>query len=133
MGLQKLNSRVTGGVSDPSLTEREVVRRYLGDPIVTMESPDEKTRHTAGVTKMNILPDGTVTPCVFIPFPYGNVRKETLKNIWKRMAEFNQTCKPAGKCPLCDLEFREKLFPKNIWAERSSTGEIEITRPAFDG
>lgn len=93
------------------IDERERVRGYLADPIVTMESPDEKTRCTAAVTKMNILPDGVVTPCVFVPFWYGNVREEPLNEIWERMAEFDRSNKPAGKCPLCDPEFYHRLFP----------------------
>ena len=94
-----------------ALEEREKVRRYLADAIVTMESPEEKTRCTAAVTKMNILPDGAVTPCVFIPFSYGSIRKDSLKEVWKRMAEFDRIAKPAGKCPLSDPEFSGRIFP----------------------
>ena len=49
-----------------SLEEREKVRELNADPIVTMESPREGTRCTAAVTKLNILPDGRVTPCVLV-------------------------------------------------------------------
>lgn len=93
-----------------TLEERETVRQYLKDPIVTMEAPSERTCCTAAVTKINILPDGKATPCVFVPLSYGNIRKETLKQIWNRMAEFDKCCKPAGKCPMCDEEFRTKIL-----------------------
>jgi MoaA/NifB/PqqE/SkfB family radical SAM enzyme len=101
-----------------SLREREMVREYLSDPIVTMESPNEKTRCLAAASKLNILPAGEVTPCVFIPAPYGNVRKENLKSIWKRMSEFDRTCKPSGKCALCDEKFREKFLAEKSPARR---------------
>ncbi len=89
--------------------ERERVRRYLKDPIVTMESPHERIRCTAAVTKMNIQPNGTVTPCVFIPLSYGNIREERLTSIWKRMVEFDRSCKPDGKCPFCDPVVRDRM------------------------
>lgn len=100
-----------------SKEERELVRRYLLDPIVTMESPHEKTRCTAAVTKMNILPDGVVTPCVFIPSSYGNLRHEPLKEIWKRMAEFDRIKKPNGRCPMSDPKFCARAFPEIFGAE----------------
>ncbi len=96
--------------------ERERVRQYLNDPIVTMESQKEGTRCTAAVTKLNILPDGAVTPCVFVPKDYGNIRKDSLESIWERMTEFDRLCKPKGQCPMCDREFRRKLL-----AEPAST------------
>jgi MoaA/NifB/PqqE/SkfB family radical SAM enzyme len=90
--------------------ERERVRKLLSKPIVTMESPFEKAGCTAAVTKFNILPDGNVTPCVFVPLSYGNIHEEPLKDIWKRMSEFDRCCKPAGKCPMCNAEFRAKVL-----------------------
>jgi MoaA/NifB/PqqE/SkfB family radical SAM enzyme len=90
--------------------EREYVRRLLKDPIVTLESPFEKSRCKAAVTKMNILPDGDVTPCVFVPRAYGNVREDSLKETWKRMKEFDSLCKPNGKCPMCNEKFRNLLL-----------------------
>ena len=90
--------------------ERQKVRKLLSDPLVTMESPKENTRCTAAVTKVNVMPDGSVTPCVFVPMGYGNVRQERLGAIWKRMAEFDSMWKPAGQCPMCDEAFREKIL-----------------------
>lgn len=93
-----------------TLEEREMVRGYLADPIVTMESPKESTRCTAAVTKINVLPNGIVTPCVFVPLAYGNVRQESLERIWMRMGEFDRKFKPRGKCPMCDQEFRDSIL-----------------------
>jgi MoaA/NifB/PqqE/SkfB family radical SAM enzyme len=104
-----------GGLLDASneilsLGEREKVRELNADPIVTMESPKEGTRCTAAVTKLNILPDGRVTPCVFVPRSYGNIRNQSLKNIWAKMVEFDKMWKPSGYCPFCDEEFRKRLL-----------------------
>jgi radical SAM protein with 4Fe4S-binding SPASM domain len=83
-----------------------------------MESPDEKTRCTAAVTKLNVQPNGAVTPCVFVPSSYGNVRYEPLKQIWNRMAEFDRIHKPAGKCPMSDPGFCASVLPMAEQHER---------------
>ena len=93
-----------------NLEERERVRELLDDPIVTLESPKEKTRCTAAVTKLNVLPDGEVTPCVFVPRSYGNIRDVPLRDIWAKLAEFDKMWKHSGQCPFCDDEFRERLL-----------------------
>ncbi len=119
-----------------SQQERQMVRKLLSDPLVTLESPKENTRCTAAVTKVNVMPDGNVTPCVFVPMSYGNVRQERLASIWKRMAEFDSMWKPDGQCPMCDEAFREKimessrlfpvlrpdLVPRPIFARVQKTG-----------
>ena len=69
--------------------ERQMVRKLLSDPLVIMESPKENTRCTAALTKVNVMPNGDVTPCVFVPNVYGNLRKERLDSILNRMAEFD--------------------------------------------
>jgi MoaA/NifB/PqqE/SkfB family radical SAM enzyme len=39
----------------------------------------------AGQRWMHVCVEGSVKPCPYIPFSYGNVREESLKNIWKRI------------------------------------------------
>ena len=90
--------------------EREEVRKLLKYGIVSMESPREGTKCTAGVTKINILPSGDVTPCVFVPLPYGNIRQEKLSEIWRDMAEYVREYRIKGQCPMGDPFLREKLF-----------------------
>lgn len=36
----------------------------------------------AGVSGLTILPDGTVTPCRRMPVPIGNVRRDSLRELW---------------------------------------------------
>jgi AdoMet-dependent heme synthase len=90
--------------------EREEVRKLLRYGIVSMEAPREGTRCTAGVTKINILPTGDVTPCVFVPLAYGNIRHQKLRDIWQAMVHYNRQYVIKGQCPMCDPCMREKLF-----------------------
>ena len=113
-----------------TLEERELVRQYLKDPLVTIESPKEKSRCTAAVTKINVLADGRVTPCVFVPYSYGNVRQETLEQIWNRTSEFDRLYKPAGKCPMCNQQFREMLIAKAL-EESTNIGSQSIEMSSF--
>jgi len=108
------------------LEEREAVRELLKDPLVTMESPREGTRCTAAVTKFNVLPDATVTPCVFVPLSFGNLRKESLRKIWRRMAKFDELCKPNGQCPMCNEQFREDLLGGRILQLERPTAVSEV-------
>lgn len=128
------------GAQEQVLTfeERELVRQYLKDPLVTIESPKETSRCTAAVTKINVLADGRVTPCVFVPHSYGNVRQETLKKIWERTAEFDRLYKPAGKCPMCNQQFRELLIAKELGKKQPikpipilAEKEVAIAPPEF--
>ena len=41
----------------------------------------------AGRNWMHITPEGDVYPCACLPMAVGNVRKEPVKKIWKRMAK----------------------------------------------
>ncbi len=43
----------------------------------------------AGRIYAGIEPDGTVTPCVFLPLPVGNVRTKSFKDIWETSRIFN--------------------------------------------
>ena len=92
------------------LDEREEVRKLLQDGIVSMEAPREGTKCTAGVTVMNVTADGDVTPCVFVPLPYGNIRHTSLRAAWQAMAAFDRMYKPDGQCPMCDPVFRKRLY-----------------------
>jgi AdoMet-dependent heme synthase len=90
--------------------ERERVRELLADSLVTMESPKEGSHCAAAISKVNVMPDGIVTPCVFVPLGYGNIRDSSFSEIWKRMAEFDKMYKPSGQCPMCNLQFRDRVL-----------------------
>lgn len=93
-----------------NIEEREEVRKLLDCGDVVMENPKEGTKCTAAVTKINILPSGDVTPCVFVPLPYGNIRERDFFSIWKAMAEYNNKYKFNGQCSMCDPILRERIY-----------------------
>ena len=58
----------------------------------------------AGVSGMTILPDGTVVPCRRLPVPLGNVRKDSLREIWassKVLNDLRNRNMYKGKCGSC--------------------------------
>lgn len=90
--------------------ERAKVRKLLRYGMVSIESPREGTKCTAAVTKINILSNGDVTPCVFVPLPYGNIRQNKFIEIWRNMEDYIRKYKVKGQCPMCDPFLREKIF-----------------------
>lgn len=117
---------LTGGYRDAyekvlSDEERAHVRKLLKDPLVSMEYESRNTTCTAGITKLNIQANGDVTPCVFIPVVFGNVRCESLREIWRRMDGFARLEKPRGQCPLSDPSFKKKVESIRTEMERRVT------------
>jgi radical SAM protein with 4Fe4S-binding SPASM domain len=84
-----------------------------GDPVASqlkmpvIEESDERVPSggcAAGVSGLTILPDGTVTPCRRLPVPVGNVRKDSLREIWATsevLRELRDKSCYAGKCGRC--------------------------------
>ncbi len=55
-----------------------------------------------------VSPEGDVTPCPFVPYVMGNIKKQSLKELWRRhTAKLNFTCR--GSCPLNHPRWREAL------------------------
>ncbi len=92
-----------------TLAERQEVRRLLRYGNTTMESPREGTTCKAGVTKVNILPNGDVTPCAFIPLPFGNIHQDRFADIWKAMMSHSSMFKTRGQCSACDPATRARI------------------------
>ena len=58
----------------------------------------------AGVSGLTILPDGTVTPCRRLPVSLGNVRTDSLREIWSTSEVLNSLrdrSRYEGKCGSC--------------------------------
>jgi AdoMet-dependent heme synthase len=58
----------------------------------------------AGISGLTILADGTVTPCRRLPIPLGNVRNDSLRQIWAESAVLNDLrdrTKYTGRCGTC--------------------------------
>jgi len=59
----------------------------------------------AGVSGLTILPDGTVTPCRRLPVSLGNVRTDSLREIWSTsevLTSLRDRSRYEGKCGSCN-------------------------------
>jgi len=83
-----------------------------GDPILSqMSSNDKKDRGSipvggcaASVSGVTILQDGTITPCRRLPIPIGNVRKDSLREVWATsevLLKLRDRTYYKGKCGRC--------------------------------
>jgi radical SAM protein with 4Fe4S-binding SPASM domain len=60
----------------------------------------------AGTHYMGIRPNGDVTPCPYLPLFGGNLRSETLADVWARSEPFvqiRQRTALGGRCGACEL------------------------------
>ena len=58
----------------------------------------------AGISYCRVMPDGSVTPCPYVPVKVGNVRDMALKEIWNSSEVLNALrdfSKLKGKCGFC--------------------------------
>ncbi len=59
---------------------------------------------------MHVMEDGSVRPCPYIPYPLGNVMKNGLKDLWRRLKEdkfLQGLCdvnRVKGKCSECSFK-----------------------------
>lgn len=83
-----------------------------GDPVASQPSADGGTDAgsvpaagcAAGLSGLTILPDGTITPCRRLFIPIGNVKKDSLREIWATsevLGMLRDRTKYKGKCGLC--------------------------------
>ena len=83
-----------------------------GDPIASQikTSPNRDAGSTAvsgcsaGVSGLTIHPNGEVTPCRRMPIPLGNVRSDSLREIWATspvLEALRDRGKYKGKCGAC--------------------------------
>ncbi len=115
-------------LSDEMLKTREVRKLYekvfsivpengleivTGDPVASQfrYNPEETGLENiplggcaAGISGLTIMPDGTVVPCRRLPVPLGNVRKDSLREIWsssKVLNDLRTRSMYKGKCGSC--------------------------------
>jgi len=58
----------------------------------------------AGVSGLTILPDGTITPCRRMPVPIGNVKRDSLREVWatsETLKALRDKSMYQGKCGKC--------------------------------
>ena len=105
-------------LSDQRITRTALQKLYsdpnlVGDPAEfcrPASAPDdlhENVPCSAGHNAAYIAPDGSVTPCVQFPYSCGNVRDESLTNIWRRSPHMLEVrsirLKDLHTCSSCDL------------------------------
>ncbi|HAM50119.1 MAG TPA: hypothetical protein DCP92_05290 [Nitrospiraceae bacterium] len=83
-----------------------------GDPIASQMSSDTNDSGgafpiggcAAGLSGLTFLPDGTITPCRRLAIPIGNLRKDSLREIWSTsevLGALRDKTKYTGKCGRC--------------------------------
>lgn len=71
---------------------------------------------SAGKTTIAISPEGDVRPCTHIPISYGNILKEPLKKIWKKMKKWRdgsyvpEKCNNCAEIEICSTGCREAAY-----------------------
>ena len=84
-----------------------------GDPVASqLRQPSKEDGHNswpsggcaAGVSGLTVLPDGTITPCRRMPVAIGNVRRDSLREIWASSEILNalrDKSRYEGRCGRC--------------------------------
>ena len=91
----------------------EGLQIVTGDPVASQMSANDTSDLgsfpvggcAAGISGFTILPDGTVTPCRRLPISIGNVRKDSLREIWATsqvLESLRDKSRYKGKCGKCD-------------------------------
>jgi MoaA/NifB/PqqE/SkfB family radical SAM enzyme len=63
----------------------------------------------AGVAQMHIRGNGDVAPCDFTPYSFGNIRNESVEQIWRRITESPAFSTGSNTCRLADPAYWERL------------------------
>lgn len=66
----------------------------------------------AGDFQIHITNSGEVTPCDFTPLSFGNVRRESLKQIWKRIRRHPEYGRWRERCRMQNPAFRKKYIER---------------------
>jgi MoaA/NifB/PqqE/SkfB family radical SAM enzyme len=110
--------------------KRENYPRVISGPFMDSE---KFMGCTAGFNRLHIDSDGNVYPCDVLPFSYGNIKEESIKEIWKKMhKDFG---KPRSRCLMLDnhkriAELKDHPLPQERCREICGPWEREKT-PLF--
>ncbi|MGA2326767.1 MAG: radical SAM protein [Bryobacteraceae bacterium] len=63
----------------------------------------------AGMVQVHLRANGDVCPCDFTPYSFGNIQKQSLKEIWESMSAHPLYVQPSARCRLSQPAFWEKL------------------------
>lgn len=111
--------------TDDDMARLRRLQSYMRSPPVLIEFPTPEAMCLA--TKKSIIyvnASGEVTPCPMVPYGMGNMRQESLAEIWKRHVE-TLRLDYRGNCPMGEPEGREAL--------RSHTESVLASDPHLSG
>jgi MoaA/NifB/PqqE/SkfB family radical SAM enzyme len=63
----------------------------------------------AALVQMHLRANGDVSPCDFTPYSFGNIRNQSLEEIWRNMTACSLYSAPSSRCRLARPEFWEQL------------------------
>jgi len=93
--------------------EIQGLKLVTGDPVASqfrnpsaedVANPVPSGGCAAGVSGLTVLPDGTITPCRRMPVPIGNVKTDSLREIWstsETLKALRDKSGYQGKCGRC--------------------------------
>jgi MoaA/NifB/PqqE/SkfB family radical SAM enzyme len=84
------------------------VREKQGPKVFAIPQVMRTTGCMAGRKWLHITPEGNILPCACIPIPYGNVYRDKVRDIWKKIRE--DPAYNAKYCLMRNPEFREKYL-----------------------
>jgi len=85
-----------------------IVREKEGPRVFAIPQVMKVTGCIAGRKWLHITPEGNILPCACIPIPYGNVYRDKIKDIWKKIRE--DPVYNAKYCLMRSPEFRKKYL-----------------------
>jgi MoaA/NifB/PqqE/SkfB family radical SAM enzyme len=59
----------------------------------------------AAMVQLHLRANGDVSPCDFTPHSFGNIRQQSLRDIWETMANSELYAKPSARCRLSRPDF----------------------------
>jgi GeoRSP system radical SAM/SPASM protein len=91
----------------PLKEQRKDIDILFDDPVISLIRDDDGrvvNGSVCGKVSLYISPDGSVTPCGFIPVTIGNILEDSLLDLWERSPVLGamRNKKPEGKCRTCD-------------------------------
>ena len=63
----------------------------------------------AGMVQVHLRANGDVAPCDFTPYSFGNIRRQSLREIWETMTASTLYAQPSTRCRLSQPDFWTKL------------------------
>jgi MoaA/NifB/PqqE/SkfB family radical SAM enzyme len=63
----------------------------------------------AGMVQVHLRANGDVAPCDFTPCSFGNIRQQSLGEIWEAMTKSDLYAQPSARCRLSQPDFWTKL------------------------